>query len=93
METGGDTGPHPQRIDEFSGNAIFASVITPPPDIPDKYARDCPQCGRRAWLLSRHCWHCQYDFERQTWLGGNPAKLILLAVFAYAVFCAVLALR
>lgn len=44
---------------------------TQPPDDP-AMSRECPQCRRLTWRYSRHCVHCQLDFQawesRQQWL-------------------------
>lgn len=47
------------------GDIIVISTTQAQPSIPDEKARNCPQCGKRAWLMTRHCWHCGFDFGRR----------------------------
>lgn len=77
------------NIENFSGQAFF---IEPPerrrePKIPDEMGRQCPQCGRTAWRLSRWCWHCNFDFDRAALPRVHPSKIAFLSLLANALLC------
>lgn len=86
-------GSGPQAAAQTHDGDIFVVTTAPSaPDIPLGKGRSCPQCRRRAWLLSRHCWHCDYDFGRRilktklAFLAAvfNLAAAIALALIYYA---------
>lgn len=79
----------PVTIEKMEGDIVMVSTVPAPPEIPAGKARICPQCGRRAWRLSRYCWHCGYDFGA----GGRAmrwATLAALASFAAALINALI---
>lgn len=80
-------------VHTHDGDIIVISTTQAQPSIPDDKARNCPQCGKRAWLMTRHCWHCGYDFGRRcktalarvTFLAAvaNLAAVVLLLIVAH----------
>lgn len=82
-------GRTPVSIEHLEGD-IFVVQPQPDPEIPSGSARHCPQCGRRAWLRSRFCWHCSFDFGAR-WTATHWVMLLvgfanLAAALALALF-------
>lgn len=63
----------------------FFIAATGRPEIHDEHARDCPQCGERAWAQSRFCWHCKFDFDRAQLPRIHPTKLLCISVLLNVV--------
>lgn len=76
-----DHGPPSQSPLNFErvGNLIVVERRHRP-DIPEGKGRSCPQCGECAWIESRFCWNCQFDFDRAELPRCHPRKLLLVAV-------------
>ena len=77
-----DPGPpsqSPLHIEKFKGRLVVVERLERP-EIPEGKGRPCPQCGETAWLRSRFCWHCHFDFDRAALPRCHPRKLLLVAV-------------
>jgi len=68
-------------IREVAGDAFFL-FSSSKPIIPDGYGRLCPQCGETAWLHTRWCWSCKFDFDRAACARWHPTKLLALSLIA-----------
>jgi hypothetical protein len=70
-----------KRVDvkRIEGDALFIVGATAP-EIPSEQTRECPQCARRTWRLSRHCWYCRFDFAGTS--SHAFFKLLLLIAVA-----------
>lgn len=75
---GGPDAPKPVAIEKMEGDIIMVSTVPSPPEIPAGKGRNCPQCTRIAWRLTRHCWHCGYDFEPCKVNWGRRAQVVAL---------------
>lgn len=64
-------------VQQVAGQSIHNNhyhQTEPGPDDHDHMARKCPQCGRRTWMLNRHCYHCRMD------LRAYDRRLRLIAI-------------
>lgn len=84
--------PAALHIEHIHGDAFFVALQVSPalPDIPDEQARDCPQCHRPTWRLSRWCIHCQFDFDRASLPRFHPTKLLALSLLVNLALCTIL---
>lgn len=73
------------HVDQVTGDAVFVVGVTVPPTIPAGKGRVCPQCGETAWLRSRWCWHCEFDFDRAALPWVHPAKVRLVSMLLLSV--------
>ena len=77
----GDQGPpsqSPLNIDQVGNLIVVERRIDP--QIPDGKGRRCPQCRRIAWVDSRFCWNCKFDFDRAAIPRCHPKKLLFVSV-------------
>lgn len=92
MNPTGESSPAPITIENFSGTGVFATIVESTPEIPDEFARQCPQCSKTTWKLSRWCWNCKFDFDRATMHFCHPIKLLYLSTSLNVATCAAIAL-
>jgi len=77
------------HVDNISGPVLLA-VVKEQDAIPPEKARDCPQCGEKAWAESRFCWSCRWDFDAATIQRFHPTKLLAISIVLNIVSAALL---
>jgi hypothetical protein len=71
--------PERLHVENVTGDALFVIASPQPPEIPDGSGQECPQCKKTAWLRSRWCWHCGFDFDRATLPKLHATKLLWMS--------------
>lgn len=84
-----DHDPSRLHIDRVEGPAVFV-FSTKLHDVPESKGRVCPQCESRAWMQSRFCWNCRFDFERPLLPRIHPSKLLAISAAGNVVTAAAL---
>lgn len=69
---------------DINNNYYGPASVAPPLDHPN--ARECPQCSRATWEMTRHCLHCGLDLfaldsrERRRKMACRRVKVMLSMV-------------
>lgn len=79
-KSGGDSGNSAHIHIESVPRDVYFIAVNKKPEIPNGYGRPCPQCGQTAWLHTRWCWHCKYDFDRASVAKCHPANLLAISL-------------
>jgi hypothetical protein len=86
-----ESGPDSRFLFQGNPRDVYIVAVNEDPDIPDGQGRPCPQCGRTAWLNSRWCWHCKFDFDRASVARWHPTKVLMLSIALNIVLTVMLA--